>query len=161
VNPINQFKILSLDQARNCGYAIADKGKIVEYGMIVSDISTTEEFDYVIKDIKWKVADMITKEKPLLVTIEAVYEGLNSDTHNKLSRMQGVLINYFIENQILYEIIKPSQWYGSAGLKGKSKKQQSPIKAREVFKDESIGSDTADAIWMCDYALNKIKVVFA
>jgi len=154
----SEYKILSFDQALNCGYAIGNKGKVVSYGVLTSK---EKEFDYAVSDIKKQIVKIIAKEKPMIVTIEAVHHGFSVDTTKKLSRLQGVLINYFIENQILFEIISPSSWQGNEGFKGKKKKLQSYTKAVLEFNDESITEDMADAIWMCKYAMEKINIVKA
>ena len=105
---------------------------------------------------------LINTHKPVLVTIEEVHYSpvIGSATFGKLKKMQAVLINYFIENEVLYELIKPSQWQGKdgEGFLGKNKKKQSLDKAIELFNDNDMDGNTADAIWMCRYAMNNIKV---
>lgn len=156
---MNDYSVLSLDQATNCGFALGKGGKILERGVIISD---KDGFDFIISDIKQQVVSLISKYNPVLVTIEEVhYNPLTGSTvFGKLKKMQGVLINHFIENEILYEIIKPSQWQGKQGeyFVGKEKKKQSLAKAIELFNDKNMNENTADAIWMCRYAMKNIKI---
>lgn len=147
--------ILSLDQAKKCGFCY---GVTEPLGYGEFDVSDTDDYMKAIVKLKKQISGLIEALQPELVTIEDVYGGLNRQTVKKLGWLQGVLMDYFLENEILFEVVPPSKWQGYHGLKGKNKKQQSLAVAKEYVADEELESDnTADAIMMWYYAKNEIK----
>lgn len=155
---INNYTILSLDQATATGWAVANKGQIVHYGLLSSE---KDDYDYKIIDLKVQISALIDTFNPVLTTIEEVHYNPKVGTlvFKKLCKLQGVLINYFIENDMLYEVIKPSQWQSNEGFKGKNKKKQSLDKGIEFTNNPELDGNSADAIWMCKYAVEKINVI--
>lgn len=149
--------ILSLDQATNSGYAVSVDGKIIEYGTFSSK---QKDYDRKISELKNHMINLIKKHNPTLVTVEDVQYQNNQETYHKLSKLQGVLVNYLIENEILYEIIEPSKWKSKMLIKGRKREEQ---KASALLKANENGyattdEDVADAICMNLYASKYIIV---
>ena len=154
--------ILSIDQAAQTGWAIIDDNEnIVDFGIIRP--KKIKDYDAKISFIKNEMIELIKEYKPMLVTVEGVYANRrNLKTHYNLSKLQGVLINYFIDNQILYEIIAPSTWQNYLGFKQRKeedKKQKSINYVKEEKGIETKNDNIADAICMTIYAVRKIKIV--
>lgn len=161
--------IISLDQARNCGFCVSEGDNILLYGEF--NAKSTDYHDVAMEE-KQFLLKLIKKYQPILVTVEDVHNGLNADTSKKLGILQGVLVNTIIESGILFTIIKPSTWQGKQGLafdKTKNRvlntKQQSIAKAKEIIGDKvekcgiKITDNTADAVCMNYYARKNIKIV--
>lgn len=149
--------IISLDQATVTGYAVSVDGKIIDSGTFES---TKKEYDQKINDIKKGMVVLIEKYSPHLVTVEDVQFQNNYEVYHKLSKLQGVLVNYLIENDTLYEIIEPVRWKSKMLIKGKKREEQ---KANAILKAaehgyETASEDVADAICMNIYA-NKYIIV--
>lgn len=105
-------KILSLDQSTSkTGYAIFENGELKKYG-IVRPSKKINESNLI--SVFIKVIKKIEEVKPDLICIEDVYikkgKTFNVQTHKTLSNLQGMLISYFILNQIEYKIIHPNTW---------------------------------------------------
>jgi Holliday junction resolvasome RuvABC endonuclease subunit len=149
--------IISLDQATITGYAVSVDGKIIDSGTFDSK---KKEYDHKISDIKTGMIALINKHSPHLVTVEDVQFQNNYEVYHKLSKLQGVLVNYLIENNILYEIIEPTRWKSKMLIKGRKREEQ---KANAILKAleygyETVSEDVADAICMNIYA-NKCIIV--
>jgi len=152
------MNILSLDQASTTGWAYYDK-KIIDFGIIVSNKNTS--YDARISFIKENMIKLIEKYTPILVTFEGVQYERNQNAYHKLSKLQGVLINYCIEHQILFEIIPSTKWRGALGIKGKNraaKKECAVEYIKTNYKIET-GDDIAEAICMAIYAKENIKII--
>lgn len=140
-------KILSLDQSTSkTGFAIFEDNKLIEYGVIrpskkINDNNMISVFLKIVKKVE--------EEKPDIVLIEDVYlkqgKTFNIQTHKTLSNLQGMLISYFILNQIEYQIIHPSTWKNKVVGKKKVSKEETQSFLNEkyeiIFKE-----DEADAI---------------
>lgn len=149
--------ILTLDQATKTGYAVSIDGKIVEYGVIEAKHA---DYDMKIHIIKQGVEAIVAKYAPALITIEDVQFQNNYEVYYKLSKLQGVLIEYCIQNEFLYEVIPPVKWKGKMLIKGKKREEQ---KANAILLANSHGynisdEDIADAICMNLYANKCINV---
>lgn len=154
---MNKLRILSFDPARACGFAYGE-GKVDKYGVFISD---KVGYEYVVADIKSQIADLIDSYKPALVTIEEVHYNprTGSRVFGLLKQLQGVLINYFVENEILFVIIKPSEWQNNFDVTGKNKKKQLFELAKIEFDDSEMDSNAGDAIRMLQYTIDKIEVI--
>ena len=155
--------ILSLDQASETGWALIDEHEnIVNFGIIHN--KKILDYDIKINFIKHEMIKLIKEHKPIIVTVEGVFANrLNLKTHHNLSKLQGVLINYFIENQILYEKIPSSRWQGNLNFGRNSKKNgTTKIKSINYVKEhkniETDNDNIADAICMAIYAKREIRI---
>ena len=161
--------IISLDQARSCGFCVSEGDNILLYGEF--NAKSTDYHD-VAMEIDTFLIKLINKYNPILVTIEDAYGGQSMDTYKKLGILQGYLVNTIVKRGILYQIIKTSTWQGKDGLafdKTKNRKlsvkQQSVALAKEILGDKvekcgiKITDDVADAVCMNYYARKNIKIV--
>jgi len=152
------YTIISLDQAKHCGFCVSVGDEIALHGTCI-----TGKYDYhdASNEIKIFMKELIKEYNPILVTIEDIYAGLGRDTMKKLGILQGVLINYLIEEHILFKIISPKAWQGKLGY---NKKIETNTKTWSIrIASELIGhkvkEDTADAICMNKYARENIKII--
>lgn len=119
-------KILSLDQSTSkTGFAIFEDNKLIEYGVIrpskkINDNNMISVFLKIVKKVE--------EVKPDIVLLEDVYlkkgKTFNVQTHKTLSNLQGMLISYFILNQIEYQIIHPQTWKNKVVGKKKVSKEE-------------------------------------
>ena len=152
------YAIISLDQAKHCGFCVSVGDEIVLYGTCI-----TEKSDYhdASNEIKIFMKELIKEYNPILVTVEDIYAGLGRDTMKKLGILQGILVNYLIEEHILFKIIPPRAWQGKLGYNKKTEvntKKWSIRIATEIVGCK-VKEDTADAICMNTYARDNIKIV--
>lgn len=153
--------IISIDQARATGYAVSVDGEFVEDGEIEFDIKKYPDYHNVAVQVKKLLSDLVQKYPPNLVTVEDVHGGLNSGTLKKLANLQGVLVNFLIENEILFQIIPPTTWQGKKGLCFEhkvNKKIQSKAFAKELV-GRNVKENQADAICMNYFAQKNIKII--
>ena len=124
-----------------------------------------------------KLVKSLVKENDIgACFIEEISYQRNLNGFKRLAQMQGVLENFFIENEILYDIIQPTMWQKYANAR---KRTQKEIKNKVVeantagkkktkvlsiqFVHDVYGIDTpndgiADAIGIGHYAVNNIKI---
>lgn len=141
-------KILALDQSTSkTGFAIFfSDGGLGNWGIIRPSKKLNENN---MISMFLKIVEKIQKEKPDVVLLEDVYlkkgKTFNIQTHKTLSNLQGMLISYFILNQIEYKIIHPSTWKNKVIGKKKVTKEETQSflnkKYEIIFKE-----DEADAV---------------
>ena len=172
------MKILAVDQARNGGWAIFDyeNKKLIKYGSFEFD-TRHYSFEEAVMNIEELVNGLIVKENISAVFIEDIQLMANKQAFKKLAQLQGVLINSFLKNNYLYEIIPPSTWQNYCKTRGR---KTSEIKANKdtintsgkkdskvlsiMFVKDKFGIDTkndnlADACCIGYYAVNNIKII--
>lgn len=157
---MNNITILSLDQASTTGWAYYKNNKIANFGIIKSEKKNTD-YDTRISNIKNEMIKLIDKYTPILVTLEGVHYERNLQTYYKVSKLQGVLINYLLEHQILFDIIEVPKWRGALGIKGRKKidKKANAIKYVKDVCNIETNEDTAEAICMALYAKENIEII--
>ena len=124
-----------------------------------------------------KLVKSLVKENDIgACFIEEISYQRNLNGFKRLAQMQGVLENFFIENEILYDIIQPTIWQKYANAR---KRTQKEIKnkiveantagkketkvlsiqfAHDVYKVDTPSDGIADAIGIGHYAVNNIKI---
>ena len=155
---MNNRVIINLDQARSCGFCVSIGDERVLYGTFI-----TKEKDYhdASNEIKIFLKLLVAKFNPILVTVEDIYGGLSRQTMKQLGILQGVLVNYLIEEHILFQIIAPSTWQSKMGYDKKlysNTKQWSKKLAFELIGEELL-EDTADVVCMNEYSQKFIKII--
>lgn len=155
------FRILALDQASiTTGWAVYDDKELIKFSHWSSD--GKDSTDRIAKTKQW-VAAMIESWKPDKVVIEDIQlqrtngekEGVT--TYKKLAHLQGVLINYFYEKNLQYDVVPPATWRSYSEIKGKQRtdqKKNAQLKVKR-FYDVSVTQDEADAILIGRYAANQ------
>lgn len=107
----------------------------------------------------WKILDAI---RPNIIYIEETYLGNNAQTLKILTRIQGVVYAWCINNNCEFNTITPKEWRKILEFKqGKSvKREQLKIQAIEyVFSKYGIevSDDEADAICISDAIIKKFS----
>ena len=171
------MKILSVDQSRTGGWAIFEyeTGVLLKFGDFDFP-SRKYSFAQAVVQLKTLIKEIIKTEQVSAVFIEDIQLRQNVQAFKNLAWLQGVLVNYFEENQLLYDIIAPSKWQNACGARGRTdKEKKSKIlavntdgkKSTKVLSityiHDKYGIDTpndgiADAICIGDYVINNIKI---
>ncbi len=150
-------KILSLDQSTSkTGYAIFENGELKKYG-IVRPSKKINESNLI--SVFIKVIKKIEEVKPDLICIEDVYikkgKTFNVQTHKTLSNLQGMLISYFILNQIEYKIIHPNTWKNKVVGNKKLTKEETQSFLKEKYQID-FKEDEADAVCIGLYCVSNL-----
>ena len=147
--------IIALDQSTQVsGYSIYKDGQLIDYGHLSP---SGDYLNRIVKLIKWLKNQVENfSNEDLTVLIEEIQlqqtpdsKGLlNVETFKKLAHCQGALLEYLVENKILYSIIPSSTWKSKCGIKGRGRAEQKK-KAQEYVLNEfgiTATQDEADAI---------------
>jgi Holliday junction resolvasome RuvABC endonuclease subunit len=150
-------RTFAIDQATHTsGWAVFDGSNLVKFGKY-----TTKDYDDIdlrINDFKQYLINMIEFWSPDLIILEDIQlqqfgpkssnniQGVT--TYKGLAKLQGVLINLFIEYGIEYQIVHTGTWREACGIKGKSRSERK--KSAQLIVQEIYGvnptQDEADAI---------------
>lgn len=157
------FRVLAFDQASQVsGWAVFDDEKLISYGKWTS--TGIDSVSRIAQTKQW-VASMIDKWKPNQVILEDIQLQKNEKdddmvwTFKTLAHLQGVLINYFYEMRVNFDVVAVATWRNFSEIKGKTrtdKKKNAQLKVKR-FYDISITQDEADAILIGRWAAHKKK----
>lgn len=160
----NTIRYLGIDQSTNkSGWCIMDNDKIIYY-----DVWETKANDlYKLKELREWLYNMIKIWKPDVIGIEDVQYQNNQGAvvYKTLSRLQGVLIELCLEQNIDIEIIHHTKWRSYNHVKGKTradKKRSMQLIIKSIY-DIQVTDDAADAIGITRYLrsiYNKNEIVF-
>jgi Holliday junction resolvasome RuvABC endonuclease subunit len=140
------MKLLSFDQASKLGWALfdTDTKKLLEYG--VENFSKVKDPDERLSKIKIKMNQLIKNLKAEVFSIEETqYQGMIK-VYKNLCELMGVIKNNFYEQEMVYIIVKSSEWKGTCGVKGKKREEQK-LNA-QAFVKEKFGVEASEDI--CD-----------
>lgn len=126
-----------------------------------------------IVEIKKLMIRLIEEYDIAAVFIEDVQMQANRQAFKKLSWLQGVLINYCEENDILYDLVAPRKWQGCCKLTGEPSERIKMMESVGVkssklisirFVEEQFGIETnddnlADAICIGWCAMNERVII--
>ena len=173
----DNINILAIDQARNGGWSIFDyeTKKLIKYGHFEFS-NKLYTYPQAILEIE-KLIDELIKENDICACfIEDINLRRNVDAFKRLAQLQGVLVNYFEKNNILYGIVAATQWQNYCKARGRTEKEKksniceldvSNKKASkvlsiqyvsDVFNVQTNNDNIADAICQGAYAVNNIKI---
>lgn len=171
------MNILALDQARNGAWSVYEyeTGKLLAYDSFEYSY-TKYTYAQAVMNIEALVAELIDKYNISAVFIEDIQLRVNVQAFKKLAQLQGVLVNYFEKNDLLYGYIAPAQWQGFCKARGRSAKElkdkvksleygdkkESKVLSIQFVKDrfgiETDNDNIADAICIGLYACNVINI---
>lgn len=170
----SNIRILAVDQARSGAWAVYDyeSKEIVDYGVFkVGDSYSFEEFLYM---ITCKLEYLVELYDIDAVFFEDTQFQNNVNTFKKLCWLQGAIISWLQSQNILYEIITPSQWQNYCNARGRSIKEKKAAvttaesrkkgKAltieyvRNQFGIETDNDNLADALCIGFYVVNNIVI---
>lgn len=163
--PAAKKRVLAFDQATNIsGWAVFDDKELVQCGKFQTSQATAAEK---IEATRQWIGSMIDMWQPDRVAIEDIqlqqFGAKDSDniegvtTYKTLAHLQGVLINYFYNNNIKYDIIHTATWRSHCGVRGKSradKKKSAQLIVKEKW-DTYVSQDEADAILIGYYEADR------
>jgi len=142
------MKLLALDQAKRCGYAVFDDEKLVDYGtkMLGEEDLTYEN---ILLPAYNTIKELIDSVHPDIVLIEDIQYEHNMLVYQKLAMLKGVLLKLFKEMDIKYLVVQPSKWKSFLKIKGKKRDEQklnTINMMQEIFSLSGLTSDEADSI---------------
>lgn len=171
------MKILAVDQARHCGWAVFDYDtKVLEsYGSLQFDNSHFT-FEQCLFDLPNAVRNLMDTHSCCATFIEDIQLQISALSFKRLAQLQGAFLYTFKRDEILYDLISPSQWQNYCGARGRSTKEikkkmttvptngkkQSKIFSMQFVKNQ-FGVDLeddniADAICIGWYVVNNIRI---
>lgn len=158
MNIISQ--ILCLDQATKIsGYSLWEDKKIIKYGILETNPKEKNPIERM-KEMSEKLISLIDSISPSFIVFENVQFQQNYGTFQQLSQLQGVLMAHLFKTDIGFQIIEPSAWKSSCGIKGRKREEQK--KNTQIFVKNRYGvevsEDEADAIGIGTWAINNIKI---
>lgn len=171
------MKILAIDQSRYGGWSLFDykKKQLIDYGAF-NFPSPKYTYPQAIFQVKRYVLKLLKDTGASAIFIEDIQLRRNVDSFKKLAQLQGVLVDSFIENEYLYDVIAPSTWQAYCNARGRttkeiknktesvdvSNKKKSKILSLTFVKDNfdviTDNDNMADAICIGWYAVNNIKI---
>lgn len=170
-----KIRILAVDQARNCGWSVwdYDRKELVASGSI--SYPTAMSFEHLLHSITDDLWRVITEWDVDAVFFEDTQYQMNIDSFKKLCWLQGALILWLRQNDILYEIIPPSRWQGYCNARGRSsseikekistsaatKKKGKALTIEYVMDNFGVETDNdnlADAVCIGFYVVNNIAL---
>jgi len=154
------MKILCLDQATlKSGYSVWIDKKLITYGTLNVD---PEEKNIVerMKLMRDLVVQLIEEKQPNFIVFEDTQLQHNKLTFQQLSQFQGVLMAYLFDINIGFVIVRPSEWKGYCGIKGRKREEQKLNTIKFVLDKFgwNCSEDEADAIGIGYFAVSKVKV---
>lgn len=169
------IRILAVDQARNCGWSVWDytDKALIDYGALNYEASVS--FEEMILQMTKDLWGIIYDHDVDAVFFEDTQYQMNIDSFKKLCWLQGGLILWLRENDLLYNIIPPSRWQGYCNARGRSssevksnaqsaniaKKKGKALTieyVREQYGIETNDDNLADAICIGFYVVNNIAL---
>ncbi|MFW5879678.1 MAG: crossover junction endodeoxyribonuclease RuvC [bacterium] len=152
------IKYLCLDQSTTkTGYAIFKDIDLIDYGLI--EIKGKDSYKRIL-ELKNTILKIIDKNQIETIGIEDVtYQG-NIRGYRPLCELFGVLSNLFEEKEMLYNVVKPTEWRKSCGIQGRSKKKVKPqaIKFAKTVYGIDVCEDTAEAVCLGHHFVNNVKL---
>ena len=151
---MDDIKLVSIDgSTQKTGIAYFCNGKYVEHILLdfSKDKNMENRFESMSKEI-WKKLD---DYRPNIIYIEETYLANNPQTTKILTRLQGVVYAWCINNNCEFNTIRPNQWRKnlnfdlSKGNKRQQLKEQAIKYVLENYRLE-VTDDEADAICISD-----------
>lgn len=154
------IKVLCLDQATvNTGYSIVKKDKIITYGLLEVN-PDDNKFDR-IKAMRDKIVNLINLNDIKFVLIEdCQLQFGNVSIFQTLTQLQGVLISKFMDLDLGFYIVKPSEWRKVCGIKGRKREEQKANAINHIKENYKINvsEDTSEAICIGEYAIKTLDI---
>lgn len=148
------MNIISIDQARACGFSYWKDNELNEYGVENFTKKDYSNYNVAINKIRHFLDELTNKYKPDLIAIEDIQYQRNQKVYKQLGNLQGVLIDYCIENDIPYEVVMPKKWKALFGIKGGRAKEK--LGSVDYCKNKfniDVTDDVADAVLIGYYII--------
>ena len=155
---ITDTKLCCIDSSsKKTGFAFFINGDYICHDLI--DCNKEKDMDKRFHDMSCQIWNALSLTKPDIIYIEETVVLRNAQTQRFLTRLQGVVYAWCINNQCEFNTIRPTSWRAAIGIKqGKNVK-------RDYLKEQSIKyvldkyglnvtDDEADAICIGDAVNN-------
>lgn len=149
-------RIMALDQASHIsGISIFDGKDLVYYGTF--ETNATDEYGRLHEVNNWLIS-LINTWRPDVIGIEGIqfqqYAGVT--TFQTLARLQGILIETCMQNNINFKVCPTNTWRSHCGVKGRSRvdKKRSMQALVKSWYDIQVNEDCADAIGIGKYLVD-------
>ena len=151
---MNDIKLVSIDgSTQKTGIAYFCNGKYVEHVLLnfSKDKNMENRFESMSKEI-WKILDGY---RPNIIYIEETYMENNPQTSKILTRLQGVVYAWCINNACEFNTIRPTSWRKQLNFQqGKNVKREQLKKQSLQYVLDNYGlevtDDESDAICIAD-----------
>lgn len=150
-------KLLCLDSSSNkTGIAYFLNGKYKEHCLL--DCSKQKNMDIRFEDMSRELWIALNKYKPDIVYIEETVVLRNAQTQRFLTRLQGVVYAWCINNDCEFNTIRPTSWRAATGMKQGRNVKRNQLKEQSVkyVLDKyglNVTDDESDAICIGDAVL--------
>lgn len=171
------MRILALDQARHGGWSVFELGdkSLVEYGAFNFD-DKKFSFDEVLYHVVMLVEELMHKYDCAALFIEDIQMQTNVQGFKRLAQLQGAILYYCAQNEILVSAVTPSQWQNYCKARGRTSKEiksgittldvdgkkKSKILSLEYVRDtygvETTNDNVSDAICIGTYVVHNINI---
>ena len=151
---MDDIKLVSIDgSTQKTGIAYFSNGKYVEHILLdfSKDKNMENRFESMSKEI-WKKLD---EYRPNIIYIEETYMANNPQTSKILTRLQGVIYAWCINNACEFNTIRPTSWRKQLNFQqGKNVKREQLKKQSLQYVLDNYGlevtDDESDAICIAD-----------
>lgn len=126
------------------------------------DFSKDKEMDSRFNIMSMGLWEILNKYKPDVIYMEETYTARNPQTTKFLTRLQGIVYSWCMNNNCEFHTIVPTQWRKivkftqSKNIKRDQLKKQSVDYVWEHYKIQ-VGDDQADAVCIGDAAIEIMK----
>lgn len=145
--------VLAIDpSSKSTGWCIYDteENEVIEHGTIKLVSPNTINRIIVIRN---RIKEIIRLWKPEMVAIEELAITRNASTFKVLAGLQMQLEIICADRELLYILVRPSQWRSAIGINGKERKELKQNAIDYVIRKHGIkaNEDEADAICIGEY----------
>ena len=148
---LDDIRLVSIDgSTQKTGIAYFCNGKYIEHILLdfSKDKNMENRFESMSKEI-WKILD---DYRPNIIYIEETYMANNPQTSKILTRLQGVVYAWCINNACEFNTIRPTQWRKQLNFQKREQLKKQSLQyvldnyGLEVTDDESDAICIADAV---------------
>ena len=150
---------MSIDgSTQKTGIAYFCNGEYVEH--VLLDFSKDKNMENRFESMSKAIWQKLDEYRPNIIYIEETYMANNPQTSKILTRLQGVIYAWCVNNDCEFNTIRPRSWRKQLNFQqGKNvKREQLKIQSIEYIKNNyglEVTDDEADAICIADAVLSK------
>lgn len=154
-------RLITIDSSTNkSGIAIFDNG--IYQSNLLLDFGKDKKMDSRFEKMSLELIKTLNINNPDIIYIEETVVLRNAQTQRFLTRLQGVVYGWCIQNECEFNTIRPTEFRKELNFKqGKNiKREQLKEQAIEYVKNKfnlEVNDDIADAICIGEAVLNKFK----
>lgn len=154
-------KLITIDgSTQKTGIAYFCNGKYVEH--VLLDFSKNKNMEKRFGSMSREIWSKLNDYRPNIIYIEETYMANNPQTSKILTRLQGVVYAWCLNNDCEFNTIRPTSWrkqlnfHQGKGVKREELKKQSIEYVLHKY-GLNVTDDEADAICIADAVLNLFK----